>query len=440
MTTIAYLYSDRLLETPENPLIWGLEVERVYQDIDSRENLQQLIKNCQEKPPEYLLIRRLEELGESLTEVTKIINIIESLSIEIIAIEQPYNSSQFKTVNSQEFKDNLTQILQEIQQNQRSRNLRKGHAYSRLKAIPPAGRTPYGYRRNKDKYIIDRSIAPLIKDFFDRFLLYGSLRDSVKYLERKYNKKIAVSTGRYWLTNPVYRGDLAYQNNEIISDTHTAIISREEAAQIDRLLRRNSIFPSRSASANHSLAGLVSCQKCQSKMKITRVTKRNKKSEYLYLTPINCTEKPACKSINYQQILEQTINNICVELPKAVAKLNMPSPESLKANLEAEITQKQNIIEQLPQLIQDGIFDEETAQIRAYKLRTEIAKIQAKIYQLPPVNLKAIASTVSIKQFWLDLSEVERRFYFREFIKEILIIPSNNNNPKNLEIKLVFIF
>ncbi len=49
------------------------------------------------------------------------------------------------------------------------------------------------------------------------------------------------------------------QNGQILSDTHTPIISREEAAQIDRLLRRNRRLPPRTASANRSLAGLVSC-------------------------------------------------------------------------------------------------------------------------------------------------------------------------------------
>jgi hypothetical protein len=35
--------------------------------------------------------------------------------------------------------------------------------------------------------------------------------------------------------------------------------------------------------------------------------------------------------------------------------------------------------------------------------------------------LLAIAQLVSIPQFWLDLSEPERRFYFREFIRQIQI-------------------
>jgi DNA invertase Pin-like site-specific DNA recombinase len=440
MTTIAYLYSNPLLETAEDPSLWGLEVDRVYQDLGARQQLQQLIEDCQENPPNYLLIRRLEELGDSLAQINQIINLIESLQIEIIAVEQAYNSSQFQQAEPQKIKDNLSQLCQEIENKQRNRRLREGHARNRLKALPPPGRSPYGYRRGKDRYLIDRTTAPVVKDFFERFLLFGSLRDAVRYLERKYGKKIAVSTGRHWLTNPVYRGDLCYQNNQLIPNTHVPIISREEAAQIDRLLRRNRTFPSRSKSAPRSLAGLVRCQHCQSKMKITSVTSRNKQQKYLYLTPLNCVQNPPCQSINYQRVLNKTIEHICQELPPAVAKLNLPSPESLKSSLQAEITSKKAIIKQLAELVERGILDNETAQIRAYNLSNEIAHLQTEIAKLPPVNLKVIASAVSIPQFWLDLSETERRFYFREFIREIVLVPPEKHQTKNWQLKLVFIF
>ena len=49
------------------------------------------------------------------------------------------------------------------------------------------------------------------------------MRGAVRYLAQKYSKKISVSTGRRWLTNPVYRGDTAYHNDEVVSNTHLPI-------------------------------------------------------------------------------------------------------------------------------------------------------------------------------------------------------------------------
>jgi len=46
---------------------------------------------------------------------------------------------------------------------------------------------------------------------------------------------------------------------------------------------------------------------------------------------------------------------------------------------------------------------------------------------------------LSLKQFWYDLSEQETRFYLREFIERIYIIP-NLENSKEYQIELDFIF
>lgn len=437
MKIIAYSYSDPLLETAPDISIWQQEIEQFYQDLGKRQQLLQLLEDCQTSVPDRLLIRHLEEFGDSLEEVSDRMTQLETLGIEIIATEQDYRSSQLKDINPNELRTNLTKILQEIESVQRRRRLQQGHARNRLKALPPPGKAPYGYRRGKDRYIVDRSTAPVVKEFFERFLLFGSLRGAVRYLEKRYGKKISVSTGKNWLTNPVYRGDLAYQNNEIIPDTHIPILSREEAAQIDRLLRRNGNLPSRTASAPRSLAGLVICEQCQSHMTITRVTTRGKKQEYLYLRPMSCPLNPKCSAISYQEVLETTIARICEDLPRTVAQLNLPNLTQIKENLNLEVENKQAIIEQLSILKEQGILDEETAKLRRYKLQTEIARLNDRRDRLPPGDLKIIAQAVSLPQFWLDLSESERRFYFREFIQQIEIV---RPQQKSWQLKLVFIF
>jgi DNA invertase Pin-like site-specific DNA recombinase len=437
MKIIAYLYSDPLLESPPDPGVWGLEVDRVYLDLGGRTQLQQLLAECQAEPAEYLLIRRLEELGDSLEEISDRLTQIEAMGVQIIATEQPYSSSKATdAITDTNLRTSLLKLLSEIQREANSRRLRQGHARNRLKALPPPGKAPYGYRRGKDRYILDRSTAPVVKDFFEQFLLYGSLRGAVRYLEKKYSKKISVSTGRRWLTNPIYRGDLGYQNGEVISDTHSPILNREEAAQIDRLLRRNRRLPPRTASAPRSLAGLVVCGECQSHMSVTSVTKPRKDQEYLYLRPISCPKRPKCRAIAYEKILYITIQSICQELPRAVAGMNVISLDGVKQSLSSQIANKQDILAQLPALTAGGILDAETAHLRAYKLRTEISQLRSRLAALPPVNLQAIAQAVSIPQFWSDLSESERRFYFREFIRQIKV----TRQDKTWQLQLIFIF
>jgi DNA invertase Pin-like site-specific DNA recombinase len=436
---IVYIYTDPLLDVLPTHSDWGWEVDRIYQDLGKRTQLQQLLTDlltdCQTQTEtvNYLLVRRLEELGDTLTEVSDRLKQLETMGVVVIATQQPYTS------NSSQIRSELLELLQEIQNQHRSRRIRQGHARNRLEASPPPGKSPYGYRRGQGKYgkyIIDRTTSPVVKDFFEHFLLYGSLRDSVRFISKKYGKSISVTTGRRWLTNPVYRGDTAYQNSEIISNTHAAIISRSEAAQVDRLLRRNSLLPPRTASAPRSLAGLVICEQCQSQMIVTRVTQNHQDKEYLYLRAINCPQQPKCRAIPYQVVLEKTIDSVCRDLPLAVAGMNFPQLDAIKNSLGDSISHQQEILEKLPTFIETGILDPETAKLRAYKLRTEISQLQAQLAILPPVNLRSVAQAVSIPQFWLDLSEVERRFYFREFIQQIQIIRQN----QEWYLQIIFIF
>lgn len=433
----AYLYSDPLIEIPPNQDIWGLEIDRVYQDIGDRSSWKELIEDCQKQAPSYLLIRNLEQLGDDHNIISDRLFYLESLDIQIITTEDDYCSFEFNKLSNSQLNNKLIKILDGVRTNKQSEKLKKGHARNRLKILPPPGKAPYGYRRGQDKYIIDKSTAPVVREFFERFLLFGSLRGAVRYLEKRYGKNISPSTGRNWLTNSVYRGDLTYKNKDLISNTHTPIINREEAAQIDRLLRRNSSLSPRAASAPRSLAGLVACQKCQLTMNIVRVTQHHKKAEYLYLRCQKCPQKPKCKAISYSQILENTINNICVELPLAVEKLDLVKNPAVEENLQQKLVEKKHLLEQLPFLLEQEVLDKETFDLRNYKVQTEISQIESKIAQLPPSNLKAIASTVSLRQFWLDLSEAERRFYFREFIKEIKI---SRNDPQDWKLSLIFIF
>ena len=156
-------------------------------------------------------------------------------------------------------------------------------------------------------------------------------------------------------------------------------------------------------------------------MIINQVTQRSKKKEYLYIRPQKCPLNPQCKAISYQEVLDKTIEYICDNFPNQVKDFEPKKIEVYKNNIQTKIEEKNNIISQLPSLVESDILDEQTAQLRRYNLNIEISQLSSQLEQLPPENLKNIAEAVSLPRFWQDLSEAERRFYFREFIRQIYI-------------------
>ncbi len=446
MRVVAYCYRESTDPRPSNPTPGGYvidQIDQVYEDWalpadpSYRPQLSQLRQDNQANPADLVLVNRLADLGHTLAEVQECLTALETMGSVVLTGEGPLPPG-----SRADFWAGL-QLAQAIQDGLRRRQLRVGHARNRLKALPPPGKAPYGYRRGQDRYLIDRTAAPVITAFVNEFLLYGSLRRAVRLVESRFGKRISVSTGRRWLTHPVYRGDLQYRDGQILRDTHGAIISRAEAAQIDRLLRRNSQLPPRTAGAPRSLAGLVRCQACGSALRVSQTTRRGQAKTYLYLRPVACAQTPRCNAIAYDTLLGKVINQICHDLPEAVARWGLdqspddadPSSSPL-ATLRQQIHHKESTLAQLPALVAAGILDEETADLRRYKLQGEIAQLEQQIAQLPPVNLQELSQSVSIPQFWLDLSESERRFFFREFIRAIDIL----RQGKAWAVQLVLVF
>jgi len=405
--------------------IWGWEIDRIYRDWGDRQQWQTLLQDAETESIAWVLVDQLGELGESVEAVGDRLRQLQAKGLRLMALDvSPTVTSPTELLNSWETVDVL-------HAEQRSRRIQQGHARNRLEALPPPGKAPYGYRRGRDRYLIDRATAPIVKDFFENFLLYGSLRGSVRHLQAIYNKQISVSTGKRWLTSAVYRGDLLYKSGEVIPDTHEPLLSRQEAAQIDRLLRRNRPLPPRTASAERSLSGLVACAACQSPMTAATVSAPRRRQTYEYLRPLRCPNQPRCGSLQYTDVLDRTIQTICQTLPTAFSQGppggKAVQPNQRKTDLEAAIASKHSILQELPALVERGVLDEETAVLRTYKVKTEIAELQRSLAQLPPVDLQAIAQVISLPQFWYDLSEAERRFYFREFIQQIQLHRSNED-------------
>lgn len=437
-TIAAYCHSQPLLENPGLPEVWVGEAVQVYQDFGGeaggRSQLHQLLQDCQNGEIQQVQVQQLGDLGDSPIAVAETVATLLQARVDILSLAG--ETIPVLAPDGEAALPDVMALAEAIAAQQRQQRLRLGHARNRVKALPPPGRAPYGYRRGQDRYALDRAAAPVVKDFFEQFLLYGSVRGAVRYLAKTYRKRIAVSTGRRWLTHPVYRGDLLYQDGRVLRDTHTPILGREEAAQVDRLLRRNRRLPPRTASAQRSLAGLVQCQECGGTLRVAPVSRPRQRRTYLYLRPSSCSRAQTCHAIPYDAVLEATITAVCRDLQAAIAAQPLPPVEAMQAGIQGQIAAKQGTLAQIPELMTAGILDDTTADLRTYTLRSEIAELEQQRSQLPPANLPEIAQTLSIPQFWQDLSEAERRVYLREFIRQIQLW--REGNEWSVAIQFVF--
>ena len=137
MTTIAYLYIDPLLESQSEVYEWQQKVDCVYQDLGQRVELTRLIFDCQENPPQVLLLRSIAELGDNLNQVGDRLEKLEALGIEVIAEKHNYQSSAWAEKTNGQIKFELGSVLHEISKEKNINRLKQGHARNRLKILPP---------------------------------------------------------------------------------------------------------------------------------------------------------------------------------------------------------------------------------------------------------------------------------------------------------------
>ncbi|MGQ9836694.1 MAG: recombinase family protein [Cyanobacteriota bacterium] len=426
MSVCSYLYTPSYAALEEQGALWlkAQGADPVLHDWGSRIYLENLLQRITDGSVQQLLLLRLSDLGDRVDEVHKRLLQIQQAGIRLSLVTE---SGVQTPANAEAWLPLLADIPHQLQ----SRRLCRSQASNRLAGKPPPGPAPFGYRREGDRYVLDRKQSGIVEDFFQHFLLYGSLRQAVRFIEEKHHKRISVATGRNWLLNPVYRGDLAYTDGTTLRDTHVALLSRTEAAQIDRWLKRNQGIPRRSASAPRSLAGLVHCRSCGSSLRIVQTTPRQGKKNspsYLYL---RC--QPCRYSLNYVEVLQEVIRQVCEQLPQRTQHLDESAFVQARQGIQSQIQANTDILSQLETLQGSGLIDEHSLAQRRYQLRAENALLAQKLEQLPPPNLPQIAQTLSIQPFWQDLTETERRAYLREFLRSIEVDSSGN-------VQVIFVF
>ncbi|MGK7911576.1 MAG: recombinase family protein [Synechococcus sp.] len=426
MRKLGYIYRSAIVppSEEEQSLLLRSGATDILVDLGDRQHYLNLIQqySSEQATDLRLYLLSLTDLAETTPKVEQQVKFWLQRNADVVVATE-------EGVQSLSDLDVLAAFLTQLPQELKGRHISEGHAQNRLNRKPPPGPAPFGYRRVGDTYEIDERAAQRVRTFFERYLLFGSIRGAVKDINQAGENAISVTTARRWLTSPVYRGDLKFKDGVTLRDTHPALLTREEAAQIDRWSRRNGPIASRSTSAPRALAGLVVCQSCDRPLRIVQATKKRQAKVYRYLRCPNCRY-----SINYDLALTNTIQAVCQQLPQRTANLDSLPVESIKSRIELQIKSNKSKIVTLDRESESRSTNgDDERQLQRYLLEGENAKLGEKRDQLPPGNLAAIAQAVSIEPFWRSLSESEQRAYLREFIKQISI-------NSEADVKLEFFF
>lgn len=324
-----------------------------------RPNFKEMMKDAYDKKFDTIVVKDLSRLGRDYIEAGKYIQrIFPENGIRFISINDNYDS-KVADMNDTHLILPIKNFINDSYCRDISNKVKSSQKIKREKGDFISAFAPYGYKKseeNKNKLVIDKEVANIIKNIFDMKLMgYSSkaIADELNHLgvltPRKYKESQgfkcngfqntrggtwSVKTVNRIIENEVYIGNtlqgksitLNYKNKKQIEkekeewirveDTHEAIISKEIFAIANTMLKRD-LNNSRGKDKIDIFTGMLFCKECGSSL-IRRTVKYKEREEVFYI----CSKYNKEKSCSRHSIKEETLIKAVSKIIKSYIEFN----------------------------------------------------------------------------------------------------------------------
>lgn len=146
-----------------------------------------------------------------------------------------------------------------------------------------SGSVPIGYKLDNKHYVIDEDTVDLVKQSFDLCEELMSARAALIRINEMYNLKISHRVFYAMLKNKIYLGIYeSKKKNYYCEDFCEPIVSKEQFASIQRILKSNKKYSSVNRSYDYIFSGLLKCKECGKNMCGIYAISQNKEIYYYY--------------------------------------------------------------------------------------------------------------------------------------------------------------
>lgn len=421
-------------------------VSQVYADVKSgkssdRKEFNKMLSACNRGEISEIVITRLDRLARSVVTMSKTIKLLEEKNIKLTILDAPIEdiSNPFS-----KFSINQMSALAQFESDLLQNRVKHGMNYFREQVKAP-GKTPFGYKRENEKYQPDDAINTqtnksnwaIASEIIDYIIENkSSLRGTCHWINETYGIRWSTTGFQNWIKNPVLRGHTRYnvRNNQynpstwnITRDTHIALISPDRDKELRFVLDENKrkwgINRNFENRGNALLSGQIYCGSCGGKCYVSR-----KDKDILICAKRNVYGKSFCQN-KYGTPLTQVVSSVDMELTKRALELrNFAFNDEQKDTPEIiELKKSLENLEKLPP--NEFVLDAITG------IKSKISQLQIKI---DTPNIQLIDEWVSIFSdinFYRLMPEETKFQLYRRFVDSVVIL-----NRQVIEIKLVSVF
>ena len=295
----------------------------------------------------------------------------------------------------------------------------------------PLGYTITGDKKEK-KMIKDAETEDIVNDMWDNIKNTGSIRQTLIYINNKYNLDICYDSMRHYLMNEKYYGE--YRG---VKDYCPAYVTKEEFDKVQSMIKRNVRMNKRH---DYIFSGLLKCPICGHKLAgfTSKTTKSHGKKVDFKYPSYRCNYKYQKKCSYNKRPVEATIEKYL--LANIENEINKYKIEIKEIKEKKEKVPKVNInklkkkLERLTDLYIDGKIGRDKYDLEYDKINNQIIAYEGEKETLLNTNYNDLEKLFDKKvlSLYTTLSNQNKRMFWASFIDYIEI---NQNNEYHIHFK-----
>lgn len=350
----------------------------------------ELLHDLELVKPDIILFTKLDRWFRNIKEYYKVQDILDRSKVDWKAINEEYDTS---TASGRLYVNIKLSIAQD-EADRTSERIKDTHATRIAKGEILGGRPPFGYKFENKHLVFDENVG-ILKDAIEHYMTHQSTMRTARYINEKYGLAFTHVRMRNMFQATTLKGE--YRGNPNFCEP---LITPEEWNRLQEILNRNIKY---ATTRTYLFSGLIKCPVCGKNLSActTGSGKYYRCKDY---------GLGICDFTHF--IREQKLEKWLLDFVEDDYKVKV----TMKPKQKKEDPKKyKDRLKRLNEIYVLGNISEEDYKRQSAELQKKIAEIQ----KLPPLKNKIFAS--NWKDLYRQLSEENRRSFWRSIIKEIVI-------------------
>lgn len=379
-----------------------------------RPQLQELLKNLDDI--DIVVFTRLDRLSRNVLQANKMLELFNKSNVSMRAIEE----DDIDTTNADGmFMFQLKVSLAERELKKTSERIKSVFEYKIKSGQAISGGVPFGYKLENKRYVFDEN-KHIVDDIFNHFKNHHSVRQTMIFINDKYNLTKDYTFFSRLLRKPIYSG--AYKTNDNFCP---AYISKQEFEYNQEIIKSNIRLGKNKR--YYLFTGLLKCPYCGRNLVGNPGIVSSKGVRNHRYRCNNAVNEKTCKftKVLFENKLERIlINTLEHHLHQYIIdtkKIN----KNLKDNPKKEIASIKKELENLNYLFKKNRISLNEYEAEYDELELKLNKLQSNcIEEIDLSHLENILNSNWLS-IYKELNKQNKQAFWRNIIKEINIIDEN---------------